>query len=264
MLIPRNLPKRNVITALLLGDGGFSITNRSTKPSATMIYTCASVKFKDYFEWKKNLFIEAVGKEGSLYVVENSKRESTKNSSDILVYQYFDTKFIKPYAKFLLKGLQRNLPKFLLRMNHPLCLAIWFMDDGNCQSSISKHKDGTKYLVKPYFRLATHEFDYSQHEQAVKWFKETWGIEPTICSQVEKRWKDKPYTQYYLTFKRKDSESIWNIIKPYVHQIPSMMWKFRFAVHFYDYGGSNKDLELSTVPRFYKEKCGATYTIPTK
>lgn len=147
-------------------------------------------------------------------------------------------------------------------MNHPLCVAIWFMDDGNCQSGISKHRDGTKYLSRPYFRLATHEFDYSQHEQAVKWFKENFGIIPTISKQIERRWKKEPYVQYYLSFPTKDSTQIWDIIKPYVHQVPSMMWKFRFAVHFFDYGGSNKDIELSTVPRFYKEQCGATYKVP--
>lgn len=261
-LIPNNLPKRNVITALLLGDGGIAISNRNRpNPSPGMFYTCASVKFKDYYEWKKGIFREAVGYDGKEYKVENSSRESTKKSSDLLCYQYFSVDLVRPYANFLLSNYKKQLPKFLLRMHHPLCLAIWFMDDGNCQSSISKHRSGEKYLSRPYFRLATNQFDYSQHEYAVKWFADKWGVRPSICRQIEKRFRDEPYYSYTLRFSANDTEKIWGIIRPYISQVDSMMWKFRFSVHFYDYKGSNKDLELSTVPRIYKEKCGMTYTI---
>ncbi|MEG7772311.1 hypothetical protein U2088_15345, partial [Listeria monocytogenes] len=89
MIIPNHLPRRKIITALLLGDGGFGISNRKTKPLASMIYTCCSEKYKDYYEWKKQVFIEAVGREGKEYIVNNKK------SSRIYCYQYFDSKMIK-------------------------------------------------------------------------------------------------------------------------------------------------------------------------
>ena len=79
--------------------------------------------------------------------------------------------------------------------------------------------------------LGTNQFNYSEHEEMVSWFKREFDIEPKIYQQV---YSNKEHcacgrVEYRLYFNSKQARKIWSLIEPYVIQFESMRYKFRFA-----------------------------------
>ena len=155
--------------------------------------------------------------------------------NDILISYYSNKKDITPYYKFLYRNNngknERVCSKFLQRLNHPMCLAIWFMDDGSCCGNKSYNSKGEKYFTSYSFYLATNQFNYSDHELMVKWFKQEFDIDCKIYKQIYSNPNHCGYgrIEYRLRFNASNSKKIWQLINPYVIQFDSMKYKFRFA-----------------------------------
>ena len=111
-----------------------------------------------------------------------------------------------------------------------MCLAIWFMDDGSCIGNKSKDREGNRYFKSYGLTLCTNQFNYSEHEYMVSWFKKEFGVSPKIYRQIYKENHHKNIKEEYrLRFNSKDAKIIWKLIEPYVIQFESMRYKFRFA-----------------------------------
>lgn len=239
-----NITKKQLVTSLILGDGWIDVDRRDGVGRALKV--SASSEYDDYFKWKKDLFNQCFGESNLSEYVQPPNRKGNR----MKIYRRFSVKDTKPYHKFLYRGTEKLLNKFLLRMNNSLSLAIWFMDDGNCQSSKQTYVNGRKYLSKCYFRLGTNSFDYSQNEQAIKWFKDNWNFHPNINTQRYTSGKYKGKEEYILRFPVKYSKEIWDTIKDYIMMIPSMKYKFRYPIHFFEEDGSKFDLELKTLENY--------------
>lgn len=245
------ITRKQLISSLTIGDGNFNFhTTKTGILRTTGVSTYASVKYKDYYEWKKSLLQECFPR---LSVRETVIRNSVKvpGYSDVLCASIYNTDALSRLTPFLYSGNKRKLSHFLNRINHPLLLSIWFMDDGCCSSSRKKHIDKVRmYISKPQFTLSTHRYTRSENEQAIKWFREKWGI----TAVLQPRCIDGKVKDYSLRFPSSEGKKIWQIIRPYVLKFNSMIYRFRFYVHFYEENGTNDDLSLSTLCK-YGIKC---------
>ena len=102
---------------------------------------------------------------------------------------------------------------WLDRINSPLALAIWFMDDGSISRSTAE--------------ISTHSFSLSGCQILKIWLRTTWGLEAR--TQLDKR-----VNRYFLRFPVSDTEKLFELIRP--HVIPSMSYKLvvpqkRFTRH---------------------------------
>lgn len=248
------ITRKQLVTALVIGDGNMKFhTTKDGIIRANSISTYASVVHREYYNWKKSLLIECFPDlKFTETIVKNSQRVKTHN--DVLCVNIYNTNELSKLAKFIYTGEKRNLYNILQRINHPLLLALWFMDDGYNGSSKKKHVDKIReYLSRPEVNLATYRYTISENEYAVKWFRENWGLSP----KIQPRKIDGEVVDVRLRFPSKEAEKLWSIIKPYVLQFPSMIYRFRFLVHFYSEDGKNDDFNLSTLKKYGIECFGS-------
>lgn len=220
---------KQLVTAVLLGDGHLSWDDKSGHYGMDSV---SGIHEKDYMFWKYSLLKERTKKNFSCKVFKNG------NKKEVVRLYLWNKDFIEPYKNFLyykdLKGrYHKNLKKFLCRMKHPICLAIWFMDDGSCQGHKYTRKDGTKTISGYTLYLGTNGFNHSDHEYMVAWFKREFKVIPKISKVTYNNPNHPAYgkTQYRLIFNKRESEILYKLMEPYIIQIPSMIHKFRFAYY---------------------------------
>ena len=218
--------QREIIISCLLGDGclcGYKDKN------GKRIYTSLRIKHSkeqyDYLYWKADLLnkLQYFKKNG---VIKDSLNIS--KSGKTYEQKYFsinNAKYLRILGKWMYVDGKKIVKNVLKYINSPLGLAIWFMDDGGLLRQKRKHKNGDEYFLKPSSKLCTHSFTYEENELISKYLEKTFNIKSRIL-------KDKKY--YYLWFNKDDTFKIWNIIKMYVYEIPSMKKKFDLCIFFYD------------------------------
>lgn len=241
----KKITNKALMTSLIVGDGGIGF-KENNEPNN--IYISCSDLNADYYEWKKKLFISCLKENLRPKVKEYVKKPHKKHHRSVYSLKIHNKKLASVYANFLYSNGRRNLYKFLLRMYHPISLAIWMMDDGNCSGTISKHKDGTRYITKLNLRLSLERYNRQDVERCVKWFKEKYGVNPSLYRAS--KLKNDGSEAYNLYFNKEDSVVIWKVIEPYVIKIPTMVYKFRYMVHIYTEKGSKYDVNLSTLKKY--------------
>ncbi|MEK6933135.1 MAG: hypothetical protein AABW56_05080, partial [Nanoarchaeota archaeon] len=100
------------------------------------------------------------------------------------------------YRKLFYKNGKKIITRDILNLLNPRSLAIWICDDGS-------YDNRQGYIV-----LCTNSFTLEEHKIMQKYFREVWGLIPTIG------FRDKKY--YYLRFKQEDSKKLIEIIKPFI------------------------------------------------
>lgn len=201
-----NKASRNLLIAMLLGDG--TISNNYVFKIAH------SENQKEYLEWKI--------KQLSEYGIKNNGIKSyikTKGYT-IGVPVYYTQLKITPFIKVLRRVVYKDKKvignRKLLNRLTPLGIAIWYMDDGHLNIRKSNNK-----VHGFYIKISTCE-PRKEVQIIIDYFKEVWDIHFYMYHEGKKK------DSYSLCCGTKEGLKFINLIKPYVNQIPSMLYKIQF------------------------------------
>lgn len=202
-----NKKSRNLLIALLLGDG--TISNNYVFKIAH------SEKQKEYLEWKIKQLKEAGIRNNGI----KSYIKSCGYASKELVYytQLNTIPFIKVLRRVFYKNKKNIGNKKLLNRLDAKGIAIWYMDDGH----INIRKDKNKRPIGFYIKISTCE-PKEEVQDIINFFKEKWDIHFYMFHEGKKE------DSYSLCCGTKEGIKFINIIKPYVLQIPSMLYKITY------------------------------------
>ena len=222
----KKITQREIIISCLLGDG--CLCGYRDK-DGRKIYTSLRIKHSqeqfDYLYWKLDLLnsLQCFKKKGTIKESISKHKNGKVFNQKVLIIN--SPRYLRIIGKWTYSNGKKRVKRILKYLNSPLGLAIWFMDDGGLLRKKKKHKNGDEYFLKPSSKLCTHNFSYEENELISKYLEETFDIKSNIL-------KDKEY--FYLWFNKEETIKIWNIIKEYVKEIPSMRKKFNVCIDFYE------------------------------
>ncbi len=201
-----NKDSRNLLIGLLLGDGTISNNN--------VFKIAHSEKQKDYLEWKiKQLKNHGIRNNG----VKTYIKKGGYNSGVPVYYTQLNIiPFIKVLRRVFYKGKKIIGNRKLLNRLNALGIAVWYMDDG--------HINIRKYNGKPcgfYIKISTCE-PKDEVQIIIDYFKEIWGINFYMFHEGHKE------NSYSLCCGAKEGIKFIEIVKPYVQQVPSMIYKINY------------------------------------
>jgi hypothetical protein len=213
-----NKDKRSILLATILGDGCLHETSQKGYWAITIDH---GIKQADYIAWKAKLISEVLGQE--IRIRQGHKGQSVQFSAC--------NRKIRPWHKFVYKGGKKDISRILPFIRQPeLALAIWLMDDGYVEPSISKLATGEKKNYGARFRIFTNSETMDAHEKIIKWFQDIFNITPKIHFVLRKKTGLK---EPFLKINQADSLIIWEKIRSLVLQFKSMQYKFRYIEQIY-------------------------------
>lgn len=202
-----NKESRNLLIALLLGDG--TICNNNV----FKIAHCEAQK--DYLEWKvKQLNDNGIRNSGIKFYIKTK-------GYNVGVPVYYTQLNIIPFIK-VLRRVVYNPKKILgnrklLNRLDAKGIAIWYMDDGHI--NIRKSKEGKIHGF--YIKISTCR-PKQEVQTIINYFDEVWNVKFYIFHEGKKQ------DSYSLCCGTKEGIKFIDIIKPYVMQVPSMLYKIQF------------------------------------
>lgn len=199
-----NKKSRNLLIALLLGDGTISNNN--------VFKLSHGEKQKEYLEWK----IKLLNKFG---IKNNGIKEyiSTKgyNAGKKVYYSQLSViPFIKVLRRVFYKPKKIIGNRKLLNRLDAQGIAIWYMDDGHINKFFKNGK-----VTKFYIKIATC-LPKKELQIIIDYFKEVWKINFYMFHEGQKQ------DSYSLCCGTKEGKKFINIISPYI--IPSMLYKIQY------------------------------------
>jgi hypothetical protein len=177
--------EHNLIIGSLFGDA--SIRQRERNSCFRFSH---SINQKKYAKWKKQFLNEFLISEF---------RETKRKIKDSFIHAVdFSTKThpVFNYYRILFYGKKKTITLDVLNQLNPQSLAIWVCDDGSYDSR------------QGYILLCTNSYTFEEHKLMKSFFKEKFGLNPTIGFRDEK--------YYYLRFKQDDSKKLIEIIRPFI------------------------------------------------
>lgn len=208
-----NKDKRSMLLCLILGDGCLHTLKRGKKlyGSITIDHGIAQA---DYQAWKARLLSDIFQKNVKVRTGHKGK------SVQVAVCE----KRMRSWRKFTYPNGKKSLPKVLKFITHPeLALAVWLMDDGYVESSIT---NGINYSAA--LRIFTCDQNEQEQIEIMKWLKDNFDIESKV--RFTKK-GDKRYP--FIKINTSDSLKIWSKIREFVLQFKSMQYKFRYLEQIY-------------------------------
>lgn len=197
-----NKLSRNLLIAMLLGDGSISAQN------GFKVTHCK--KQLDYLEWK----ITQLNKHGirNCGVKYYTSAKGYKVGETYYYTRLSTTPFIKVLRRVIYKPNKVIANRKLLNRLDALGLAIWYMDDGN----INHRKK-----VGIYIKISTC-ISKENNQIIIDYFKDVWNINFYMFSEGRKT--------YSICCGTKEAIKFIEIIKPYVLQVPSMIYKISYDI----------------------------------
>lgn len=205
--IQKSLSKeqKRLLIALLIGDGTIS--------SNYVFKLSHSIEQKEYLEWKVNL-LDRFG------IKNNGIKEYVSSCG----YNYgkrvlYSQMSLHSTIKALRRSIyipKKTFTRKLLNWLDELGLAIWFMDDGFININESEQRHGS---VQRNIRMSTC-VDEQTCNMMINYFKERWDVEFRPFLE-----KSKLYS--LATRTNNDTDKFIEIVKPYVEQVPSLLYKIR-------------------------------------
>ena len=110
---------------------------------------------------------------------------------------------------------KKTITRRLLNWLTPLEIAIWYMDDGHININTSKQRSSIQHTIK----IATC-VDEKTIEIIIQYFLEVWNIKFRKFSEGKN-------TFSLASSSEEDYSKFVNLIKPFVVQVPSMLYKIR-------------------------------------
>ena len=196
--------QKSLLIALLIGDGTIS-SNYVFKLSHSTLQ-------REYLEWKVGLL--------NKYGIKNNgvKEYISKcgyNTGKSVLYSQMS---LIPTIKALRRSVytpKKTITRKLLEWLNPLGLAIWYMDDGCINVNTSKQRSSIQHTIK----IATC-VDDSTIKTIINYFDEVWGIH-------FRPFKEGRNTYSIASSSELDCEKFIKIVKPYIEQVPSFLYKIR-------------------------------------
>lgn len=196
--------QKSLLIALLIGDGTIS-SNYVFKLSHSTLQ-------REYLEWKVGLL--------NKYGIKNNgvKEYISKcgyNTGKSVLYSQMS---LIPTIKALRRSVytpKKTITRKLLEWLNPLGLAIWYMDDGCINVNTSKQRSSIQHTIK----IATC-VDDSTVKTIINYFDEVWGIH-------FRPFKEGRNTYSIASSSELDCEKFIKIVKPYIEQVPSFLYKIR-------------------------------------
>lgn len=196
--------QKSLLIALLIGDGTIS-SNYVFKLSHSTLQ-------REYLEWKVGLL--------NKYGIKNNgvKEYISKcgyNTGKCVLYSQMS---LIPTIKALRRSVytpKKTITRKLLKWLNPLGLAIWYMDDGCINVNTSKQRSSIQHTIK----IATC-VDDNTVKIIINYFDEVWGIH-------FRPFKEGKNTYSIASSSELDCEKFIKIIKPYIEQVPSFLYKIR-------------------------------------
>ena len=196
--------QKSLLVALLIGDGTIS-SNYVFKLSHSTLQ-------REYLKWKVGLL--------NKYGIKNNgvKEYISKcgyNTGKSVLYSQMS---LIPTIKALRRSVytpKKTITRKLLEWLNPLGLAIWYMDDGCINVNTSKQRSSIQHTIK----IATC-VDDSTIKTIINYFDEVWGIH-------FRPFKEGRNTYSIASSSELDCEKFIKIVKPYIEQVPSFLYKIR-------------------------------------
>lgn len=196
--------QKSLLVALLIGDGTIS-SNYVFKLSHSTLQ-------REYLEWKVGLL--------NKYGIKNNgvKEYISKcgyNTGKSVLYSQMS---LIPTIKALRRSVytpKKTITRKLLEWLNPLGLAIWYMDDGCINVNTSKQRSSIQHTIK----IATC-VDNDTIKTIINYFDEVWGIH-------FRPFKEGKNTYSIASSSELDCEKFIKIVKPYIEQVPSFLYKIR-------------------------------------
>lgn len=199
-----NKEQKSLLIALLLGDGTIS--------SNYVFKLSHSEEQKEFLEWKIKLALEAGFK---LNGIKKYISKCGYNIGKNVLYSQFS---INPTIKALRRTVyipKKTITRKLLNWLNPLGIAIWFMDDGCINVNTSKQRSSIQHTIK----IATC-VDLNTATIIINYFNEVWNIKFRLFNEGKN-------TYSIASSAEKDCYNFINLIKPYIIQVPSLLYKIR-------------------------------------
>ncbi len=204
-----NKDKRSLILSLVLGDGCLHYIKNNGKLYGGLTID-HGLEQTDYQSWKAQLLTKLTGRDIKM---RNGHRGKSIQISVCM-------KKFRAWRKFTYPGGLKDIGKILPFLRHPeFALAIWLMDDGYVEPSITKNVNYSASL-----RLFTCSETLPTQQLIISWLKTHFDVEAKIrfCNK-----NDTKRNYMFLKINCKDSLKIWSKIRPFVLQFKSMRYKFR-------------------------------------
>ncbi len=178
--------EHDLILGSLLGDASI----RQREKNSCFRFS-DSIKQKPYAEYKKSFL-----KDFKISEFREVKRKLNKNIIHAVDFATKTHAVFNYYRNLFYPNNKKIITKEILNQLNPRSLAFWICDDGSYCNSLG------------YIILCTNVYTLEEHKLMQEFFKEKFGLNPTIC------FKDGKY--YYLRFLKKDTERLVEIIKPFM------------------------------------------------
>ncbi len=196
--------QKSLLIALLIGDGTIS-SNYVFKLSHSTLQ-------REYLEWKVGLLNKYGIKNNG--VKEYISRCGYNTGKSVLYSQMSLTPTIKALRRSVYTP-KKTITRKLLEWLNPLGLAIWYMDDGCINVNTSKQRSSIQHTIK----IATC-VDDDTIKTIINYFDEVWGIH-------FRPFKEGRNTYSIASSSELDCEKFIKIVKPYIEQVPSFLYKIR-------------------------------------
>lgn len=225
---------RELLCSMLLGDGSLVVDrclHRNTNNFIVHYSMGHSTKQSDYLQFKANeinkLFekkkISRRCKIHTPYAVYLRSTGKTYHAQKAKLHWASYLKFLYWRIYKNKKGKKVKAIDYLLKnISSDKHLFMWFGDDGCESRSKSKHKDsGNSYYLRPRLKLYINNFTFGEAQIIRQWFESNYDVKPYIHHSGKING-----SRPVLAFSPDDSEKIFQRIRVYIKQIPSMKKKF--------------------------------------
>lgn len=196
--------KKSLLIAMLLGDGTIS--------SNYVFKLSHSESQREFLEWKVKLLTDYGFKVNGIkeYISKCGYNEGKK-----VLYSQLS---INPTIKALRRSVyipKKTFTRRLLNWLDSQGLAIWYMDDGCINVNTSKQRSTIQHTIK----IATC-VDEPTVNIIINYFLEVWNIK-------FRKFPEGKNTFSIASSSEEDCSKFISIVKPYIEQVPSLLYKIR-------------------------------------
>jgi hypothetical protein len=201
----------------LLGDGNLHV-DRKNYARLTIDH---GITQSDYQSWKAKLLSD---------IFERDVKCRNGHKGKSIQVQVADVR-MRSWYKIWYLDRKKNLSSLFPFIRHnELATAVWLMDDGYAEPSISKLATGEKKNYGARLRIFTCDQSKETQIKIQEWFKSVWDVTAKIKHTTRKK-DNKTYP--FIKFGQEDSLKIWEKIREFVLQFKSMQYKFRYMEQIY-------------------------------
>lgn len=196
--------QKSLLIGLLLGDGTIS--------SNYVFKLSHSEAQREFLEWKIDLLNKFGFKNNG---VKEYISTCGYNKGNKVLYSQMS---LNPTIKALRRTVytpKKHITRRLLNWLTPIGLAIWYMDDGCINVNTSKQRSSIQHTIK----IATC-VDLDTAQVVIDYFKEVWDVQ-------FRPFKEGEGTYSIASSTESDCAAFIQIIRPYIEQVPSLLYKIR-------------------------------------